>query len=168
MREAKDFYLKYNCSYFTMCMQDYSKYMEYRRIEVPDKQEKHWKCKKINMLYRQICIDKDCTLFHIMYTLAEDFWDYTQLEKLMRALEIINISNRAGDGIGIAEIILADKTPTTKGGMIYWAKEMGEYEMTEALYKYVKNILMGISRVNDREEKQIRQIKRLWIRAKNA
>ena len=53
-KEAREIYLKSDCSYFIMCTKYYSDYIQYRQLEIPRNQETEWKNEKIQILYDEI------------------------------------------------------------------------------------------------------------------
>lgn len=52
--EAKEIYLNSDCSYFLMCTNDYSGYIEYRQLGLQKAQEEVWKNEKLQMLSMEI------------------------------------------------------------------------------------------------------------------
>ena len=74
--EAKEIYLNSDCSYFLMCTNDYSGYIEYRQLGLQKAQEEVWKNEKLQMLSMEIKRTGDYRLFRRMYEIAKEFHDH--------------------------------------------------------------------------------------------
>lgn len=161
MQEAKEIYLKYDCSYFAMCSEDYSNYMEYRRAEVPQRKENEWKNRKIAAFYRELCITGNGDVFGKMYEIAADFWDYTHFKIVCSALEVMQKQKRIKERVKIAEIVVGGNYSVIKGGLIFWAGDLGKYDLANQLYKYACAIVCEISYMDTALEKRIMRMQRL-------
>ncbi|MBO5303839.1 MAG: hypothetical protein J6A92_07300 [Lachnospiraceae bacterium] len=161
MREAKELYLKYDCSYFAMCMKDFTGYMEYRRVEVPKKHENHWRNKKASLLFKEVCQKKDYLSFYRLYKTVVVFWDKRHLHIILKALKIIGFPMKMRDRIGVAEIILGSNCRTRNKGMILWAGDLKETEIVVFLYIYVCKILKNASDSNIELERRIQRSRKI-------
>ena len=87
--EAKELYLKSDCSYFIMCTYHYSSYMEYRQLGLPKEQEDLWKNEKLRMLKVQMQKTGDYKIFGRLYDIAVTFRDYPRLFMMWDAFKQI-------------------------------------------------------------------------------
>lgn len=136
--EAKEIYLNSDCSYFVMCTNHYSSYIQYRRLELPRAQEEIWKNERIQMLYLEICKTGNFRLFNRMYEIAVDFHDYNNLVILIDAFRHIRQPMRSQDCISVAETIIGKRNTKARSGLVYWAYDNGQkglaiYLMDQAL-----------------------------------
>lgn len=124
--EARELYLKSDCSYFIMCTYHYSGYMQYRKLDPPKVQESLWKNEKIRMLQAEIQKTGDYRIFGRLYEIAVTFRDYSKLFIMMDALRQIKEPLTVPQRLSIAEIILGQKVLKARSGLIYWAYDVGQ------------------------------------------
>ena len=89
-KEARDIYMKSDCSYFVMCTNYYTSYIEYKKLGLPSELENFWKDEKIQALAVEIRLNGDYRLFNKMYDIAVEFRDYEKLRILLDALRRIS------------------------------------------------------------------------------
>lgn len=160
-REAREIYLNADCSYFLMCTNNYSDYVEYRRLELPKAQEVVWKNEKIKMLYNDIRRTGDYRIFNRLYEIAVEFRDYEKLMLMLEALKQIKEPLTPRQRIDVAETILGRKLPKVRSGIIYWAYDNGQKGIAVLLMNQVLEFLK-IPNVTEIElERKIQKGKRL-------
>lgn len=160
-REAKEIYLNSDCSYFLMCTNNYSGYIEYKRLGVQKSQEDTWKNEKIQMLLTEIQRTGDYHLFQRLYEIAVEFRNYEKLHVMMQALECIKKPMAPSQRAEIAETILGRKFMRVRSGLIYWAYDIGQRGIAILLMDRVIQYL-SIPKVTDIElERRIQKGKRL-------
>ena len=125
-REAKEIYLKSDCSYFIMCTNYYSDYMEYRRLEIPKNQETEWKNEKIKTLYAEVRRTGNVKMFRRLYEIAVEFRDYEKLQITINALRSIKEPLTPKQRLEVSETILGRKALKVRSGLIYWAYDNGQ------------------------------------------
>ncbi len=101
-KEARDIYMKSDCSYFVMCTNYYTSYIEYKKLGLPSELENFWKDEKIQAR------------------------DYEKLRILLDALRRISEPLTYKQRLSIAETILGRKYPKVRSGMIFWAYDIGQ------------------------------------------
>lgn len=125
-KEARDIYMKSDCSYFVMCTNYYTSYIEYKKLGLPSELENFWKDEKIQALAVEIRLNGDYRLFNKMYDIAVEFRDYEKLRILLDALRRISEPLTYKQCLSIAETILGRKYPKVRSGMIFWAYDIGQ------------------------------------------
>lgn len=124
--EAKELYLKSNCSYFIMCTYHYSSYMEYRQLGLPKEQEDLWKNEKLRMLKVQMQKTGDYKIFGRLYDIAITFRDYPRLFMMWDAFNQIAQPLAINQRILVAETVLGKRFLKVRSGLIYWAYDIGQ------------------------------------------
>ena len=124
--EAKELYLKSNCSYFIMCTYHYSSYMEYRQLGLPKEQEDLWKNEKLRMLKVQMQKTGDYKIFGRLYDIAVTFRDYPRLFMMWDAFNQIAQPLAIHQRIHVAETVLGKRFLKVRSGLIYWAYDIGQ------------------------------------------
>lgn len=124
--EAKEIYLNSDCSYFLMCTNDYSGYIEYRQLGLQKAQEEVWKNEKLQMLSMEIKRTGDYRLFRRMYEIAKEFHDHEKLNIMLDALSRIKSPMTPEQRVDVAETILGRKFMRVRSGLIYWAYDTGQ------------------------------------------
>lgn len=125
-KEAREIYLKSDCSYFVMCTNYYSSYIEYKKLGLPTDLENTWKNEKMVKLGVDIRRSGDYRLFQKICEIAEDFRDYEKLRMVLEALRSIREPLETRQRISVAETILGRRHPKVRGGLIYWAYDIGQ------------------------------------------
>lgn len=125
-KEAREIYLKSDCSYFLMCTNYYSEYMEYRKLEITQDQEIEWKNEKIQMLYAEIRKTGSDRLFYKLFNIAVEFRDFEKLRIVTHALKCIKEPLKPDQRVSLAETILGRKSTKVRSGLIYWAYDNGQ------------------------------------------
>ena len=145
-KEAREIYLKSDCSYFVMCTNYYSSYIEYKKLGLPADLEKTWKNEKMLKLSVDIRRSGDCRLFFKICEIAEEFHDYEKLRMVLEALRSIREPTDPKLRIDVAESILGRRNPKVRGGLIYWAYDIGQRGIAILLmdqvleYLYLPNV----------------------------
>ncbi len=160
-REAREIYLNSDCSYFLMCTNNYSGYIEYRKLGLQKAQEEVWKNEKLQMLSAEMRRTGDYRIFQRLYGIAVEFRDYEKLGIMLDALKRIKKPLTPLQRIEIAETILGRKFTRVRSGMIYWAYDNGQKGIAILLMDEVLQYL-DIPNVNELElERRIQKAKRL-------
>lgn len=170
IREAKEIYLKSDCSYFVMCSNHYSDYIEYRKLEIPKKQETEWKNEKIQMLYTEIRRTGNPLLFQRLCEIAVKFRDYEKLLIVMYALKSIKGPLTEKQRIAISEVILGKRSLKVRSGLIYWAYDNGQRGISTLLMDLVLEYLNIPNIINielERKQQKLRRICKRMIRELN-
>ncbi len=161
LQEARELYLKSDCSYFEMCTRYYSDYIEYRQLELPKEQEDCWKNEKIQMLYKEIRKTGDFRLFGRMYEIAREFRDYDNLRIMLEALKRIKHPLKPRQRIIVVETILGRKSIKARSGLIYWAIDNGQKASAILLMDQALELLYITEKVDSDMEKSIRKQRRV-------
>ena len=159
--EARELYLKSDCSYFIMCTYHYSGYMQYRKLDPPKMLESLWKNEKIQMLQREIRRTGDYQIFERLYGIAVTFRDYSNLFIMLDALKHIKGPLSIPQRISIAETILGPKVLKARSGLIYWAYDVGQKSAAIILMDQALKYLEVGSETDTELEKRIQKGK--WI-----
>lgn len=163
-KEAKEIYLKSDCSYFIMCTNYYSDYIEYRKLEIPKNQETEWKNEKIQMLYTEIRRTGNDQLFQRLCEIAVEFRDFEKLLIVMYALRSIKEPLTQKSRINLSEVILGKRSPKVRSGLIYWAYDNGQRGLSILLMDQALEYL-NISNIKDVElERRQRKARRICKR----
>ena len=161
IREAKEIFLKSDCSYFLMCTNNYTDYVKYRQLEIPKNQETQWKNEKIQVLYAEIRRTGNDKLFHRLYDIAAEFRDFEKLQIIMNALNSIKQPLTPNQRVTLSETILGKRAIKVRSGLIFWAYDNGQRGIAILLMDLVLDYL-DIPNVTAIElEKRIRKERRL-------
>lgn len=160
-KEAREIYLKSDCSYFIMCTKYYSDYIQYRQLEIPRNQETEWKNEKIQILYDEIRKTGKEQLFHRLYDIAAEFRDFEKLRIVMYALKYIKEPLTPEQRIKLSETILGRKAIKVRSGLIYWAYDNGQRGVAILLMDIVLEYLNLPNITTVELEKKIRKERRL-------
>ena len=161
IREARDFYINHNCSYFLMCTKQYSEYIEYRQLGLPKTQEDGWRRERIRALYKKIAITQDYRLFDSFYEVTVEFRDYENLRLVLDAYKAIKRPEKPEPNVGLAETILGKKNQKSRSGIIYWAYDVGQKAIAILMMDQALQCLDQHNVHKVELEKRIRKAKRL-------
>lgn len=150
LKEARELFLKSDCSYFNMCTEDCDKYLEYRRMGVPKSQEDAWRRERIQMLYIEIGRRKDLATFNRLYELGKEFRDFESLRTMMYAYKKIRMPLNPNDNIGLAATILGERHPRVRSGLVYWAFDNGQLGLALILMDQALQLL-NMPKIEDEE-----------------
>lgn len=163
-KEAREIYLRSDCSYFRMCNKDFANYIEYRKFGPTKEQEMIWKNEKIQILYREVRSSGRALPFERLYRIAEEFHDYEKLKIMCDALPFLSDSLSPKERVSVAELLLGKKAQKARSGLIYWAYDSKQRGMTllfidEAIH------LLDISQDLDNELcKRVKKARRLCVK----
>lgn len=138
--EAKELYMKYNCSLYQMFREEQDKYILYKELNITEEIEQYWKNEYIQHIYLLIKRTGDGMYFNQLYELASSFCDKERLSVLISALEYIDYSDD-GMALCVAETIIGRKKVSVRSGMIFWAWKIGEFDMVLELIEKVQIII---------------------------
>ena len=124
--DARELYLKSDCSYFIMCTYYYSGYMQYRQFDPPKTLESLWKNEKLRMLQKEMQKTGDYRLFARLYDIDVTFREYSKLLIMMDALKQMKEPLAIPQRMDIVELIVGKKNLKARGGLIYWAYDVGQ------------------------------------------
>ncbi len=144
LEEAKEMYLKYDCSLFAMAREDQPFYEEYRKLNISEEMEEKWLQELFDHLKDQLKSKGSVDLFNRLYDLAEDGHRYRynrdRLLDLKEALAFVKYDNLQDNAI-ISETIIGRLVLSERSGMIFWAFDLGEYEIAKELVLYTMDLL---------------------------
>ena len=142
LEEAKEMYLKYDCSRFVMAREDQPFYEEYKNLNIPKEMQEKWRQELFDQLKDQLKIKGSYRLFNRLYNLAENGHrdNKERLLALKEALAFIKYDNLQDNAI-ISETIIGRKALSKRSGMIFWAYDLGEYEIAKELVLYTMDLL---------------------------
>lgn len=160
-REAREIYLNSDCSYFLMCTNNYSGYIEYKRLGLQKTQEDVWKNEKLHMLSVEMQRTGDYRLLQRLYEIAVEFRDYEKLRLMLDALDRIKKPMTPLQRVDVSETILGRKFMRVRSGLVYWAYDNGQRGIAILLMDQVLQYL-NIPNVTEVElERRIQKGKRL-------
>ena len=161
IQEAREIYLKSDCSHFIMCTNYYSSYIQYKRQEISKEQEIIWKKEKVRMLSLEIRKTGDYRIFNRLYDITEEFHNYEYLQLLFDTLKRIRKPITADQSVCVAETILGRKAAKNRSGLIYWAYDIGQKAIAIVLMDQVLEFLHHPDLSDEKLEKLIRRLRRL-------
>lgn len=153
LREAKELFLKSDCSYFNMCTDDCDRYLEYRRMGVSKAQEDVWRKEKIHLLYIEVGRNRDLVTFNRLYELGREFRDFENLRTMMYAYKKLKFPMEPKDNIGLAETILGERHPKVRSGLVYWAYDNGQLALALIMMDQALQLL-DMPKIEDPEIKK--------------
>lgn len=137
LKDAKQFYMQYDCSAFAMAREDLPKYKEYKKLHISSLVEKKWQ----NEAIKKICLDiknsKSVIAFNKLYDLSVKFRDKEKLDGLLDALKDIEDGLTYIQKVIVAETIIGRGELITRSGMIYWAYDLNRNDVALALLQKV-------------------------------
>ena len=160
-KEAREIYLKSDCSYFVMCTNYYASYIEYKKLGLPTDLENSWKNERILKLGVDIRRSGDYRLFHKICEIAQEFHDYEKLRLVLDALRCVKEPLDPKQRISIAETILGHRHPKVRGGLIYWAYDIGQKGIAILLMDQALEYLFLPNVIDVEQIKRIRKGQRL-------
>ncbi|MDE6566190.1 MAG: hypothetical protein K2K70_00480 [Lachnospiraceae bacterium] len=142
LEEAKEMYLKYDCSSYFMAREDQSFYEEYRKLNIPKEMQEEWRQELFDHLKDQLKSKGSYRLFNRLYDLAEggSRSNRERLVALKEALAFVKYDNLRDNAI-ISEAIIGRKVLSARSGMIFWAYDLGEYKIAKELVLYTMDLL---------------------------
>lgn len=126
LKEARDLYLKSDCSYFKMCTDNYSGYIEYRQLDLPKEVELVWKNEKIQMLDLEMRRFHNPKTFLRLCEVTIEFRDYEKLLLVLDSLGRIKSPLLPEQSVSVAEAILGKRHLKVRSGLVYWAYDIGQ------------------------------------------
>lgn len=163
-QEAREIYLNSDCSYFKMCTNHYSSYIQYRRLELPKEQEDIWKHERIQTLYWEMHKTGDYRLFDRLYEIAVEFRDYKNLLLMLEALKRIKYPLTPAQSISVAETILGKRNIKVRSGLIYWAYDNGQKGIAILFMDEALELLNYPNLTDEALEKRVRKGHRICKR----
>lgn len=163
MREARELFLKSDCSHFKMCTNFYASYIEYRQLELPKETEFVWRNEKLQMLDLEMRRFGDYRTFIRLCDVAIEFRNYDKLCMVMESLRRIRwpLAGWSEPRVLVSETILGKRHPRVRSGVVYWAYDNGQKGIAILLMDHVLEFLY-MPEVTDQElEKRIRRGQRL-------
>lgn len=161
MREARELYLKSDCSYFKMCTNNYAAYIEYRKLDLPEETELVWKNERLQMLELEMRRFGHYKTFIRLCEIAVEFRDYEKLCMVLEALSRLKPLQLPEQRIPVAETILGKKHPKVRSGLIYWAHDNGQRGIAILLMDQALEFLFVPGDTKPELEKRIRGGQRL-------
>lgn len=142
LEEAKAVYLKYNCSMYGMAREELDIYNEFRKSNISKEMQEKWRQELFVKLKDELRSKGSVGLFNRLYDLAENGnrQNKERLLVLKDALAFIKFNNLKDNAI-VSETIIGRKELSVRSGMIFWAYDLGEYEMAKELVLYTMNLL---------------------------
>ncbi|MDE6567334.1 MAG: hypothetical protein K2K70_06345 [Lachnospiraceae bacterium] len=149
LEEAKEMFLKYDCSLFAMAREDQPFYEEYQMLNISKEVQEKWRQELFDQLKGQLKSKGSVMLFDRLYELAENGYRYKdnrygynreRLLALKEALAFVKYDNLRDNAI-ISETIIGRTVLSARHGMIFWAYDLGEYEIAKELVLYTMDLL---------------------------
>lgn len=142
LEEAKAIYLKYDCSTYGMAMEEIDAYNEFRKLNISKTMREEWRQELFDALIDQLKSNGSEYLFYRIYKLAENGnrQNKERLLALKDALAFIKYEDLVVNAC-VSEGIMGRKALSVRSGMIFWAYDLGEYEMAKELVLYTMNLL---------------------------
>lgn len=157
IEEAKDLYIKYDGSLFALAREEKSKYEEYKSLEISNEVEEKWKQEQFLILYEQIKITGDATLFNRMYDYLEKSKNNIAImENALNYIKYDTLDIKAS----VAETILGRKDIAVRSGLVFFAYDLKEYDLARRFLVFTNKILTEEAAGNDimsRIERDIRK-----------
>ena len=122
-------------------------YEDYKTLNLSKEIEDKWRKELFIILYEQLKETRESALFNGMYHLAENFHNKESLIIMKEALNYIrydSIENK----LCISETVIGRKEITVRSGMIFWAFDLNEIELSEELLKHGKENLVKIEELD--------------------
>lgn len=161
MREARELYIKSDCSYFKMCTNNYAAYIEYRKLDLPEETELAWRNERLQMLDLEMRRFGHYKTFIRLCEIASEFHDFEKLCLVLESLKRMKTPAFPQHRILVAEAILSMTHPKVRKGLIYWAYDNGQKAIAIVLMDQALEYLF-VPDVSDADlEKRIRCGQRL-------
>lgn len=140
IKEAKDLYIKYDCSLFAMAREEKSKYEKYKILEISNEEEEKWKQEQFLNLSEQIKTTGDSITFNKMYNLSEKSKSKENIGIMEKVLKYIKYDNLEIK-VSVSETILGRKDISVRSGLVFWSYDLEEYDLARRLLLFANNLL---------------------------
>lgn len=137
--DVKKVFFKYDGSLFAMAREEKEAYEGYKRLNISEEMAEEWRQELFFDLWEQLKESGASELFHRMYNLSENKHSRENLLILKEALYKVNYTNPKVNAC-ICEAILGRKDLSERSGMIFWAYDLGEFEMTKELLQFSRGL----------------------------
>lgn len=134
--EVKKASFRYDGSLFAMAREEKEAYESYKLLNIPEEMAEAWKQELFFSLWEQLKESGSSELFNRMCNLSENRHSRENLLILKEALYKVNYTNPKVNAY-ICEAILGRKDLSERSGMIFWAYDLGEYEMAKELLQFI-------------------------------
>lgn len=139
LEEAKELYLKYNCSLFGMAREE-NRYEEYRNLNIPKAVEEEWRNEVFHTLKEQLKVTGTAKLFNRMCDISDCKHNKERLLDLIQALKDVRYDDLKMNAV-ISETILGRKALSVRSGMVFGAYDIGEPKLAKELLTFVLDLL---------------------------
>ena len=135
VKEVKKVFFRYAGSLFAMAREHKEAYDCYKLLNISEETAEAWRQELFFDLWEQLKESGSGELFNRMYNLSENRHNRENLLILKDALYKINYTNPKVNAY-ICETILGRKDLSERSGMIFWAYDLGEFEMAKELLQF--------------------------------
>lgn len=162
IEEAKQLYVKYNCSLQAMFREAHDKYISYKELKIDGEMEQKWKKECIHQKITILERTGDVKCFNQLYELTVSINDKEHLDFLVSKLKSIRFCSPK-EVLCIVETILGRKKIAARDGMIFWALKLGEYGIAFDLIKIAEKLLAceEISKCQERKERLFNKLQEI-------
>lgn len=162
--EAKELYIKYDCSLFVMAREE-EKYDEYRTLKISVEEEKKWIQEQLLISYEQIKTSGDSRIFNKMCSYFEKRKSLENIMMIEEALKYVKYEDPETK-VSVVETILGKKDFSVRSGLVFGAYDLNDYEMAKRFLLFVKITLSNDFHQKDIAARVDRDIQRCYLLGK--
>lgn len=140
MEEAKNLYIKYDCSLFGMAREEKDSYEAFQALNISKVVLDNWRQELFDTLWIELRKTGEISIFTKMAYLSENVHNLERLNIMRSALEYIEYKDLKTKAY-VSETLLGRKDIPVRSGMVFWAYDIGEQEVAKELLKYVMELL---------------------------
>lgn len=137
--DVKKVFFKYDGSLFAMAREEKEAYEGYKLLNISEEMAEEWRQELFFDLWEQLKESGASELFNRMYNLSENRHSRENLLILKEALYKVNYTNPKVNAC-ICEVILGRKDLAERSGMIFWAYDLGEFEIAKELLQFSRGL----------------------------
>ncbi len=139
LNEVKKTFFRYDGSLFAMAGEEKEAYESYKLLNISEEMAEAWRQELFFDLWEQLKESGSGELFNRMYNLSENRHSREDLLILKEALHKVNYTDSKVNAY-ICEAILGRKDLSERSGMIFWAYDLGEFEMAKELLRFSQDL----------------------------
>lgn len=139
LNEVKKTFFRYDGSLFAMAGEEKEAYESYKLLNISEEMAEAWRQELFFDLWEQLKESGSGELFNRMYNLSENRHSREDLLILKEALHKVNYTDSKVNAY-ICEAILGRKDLLERSGMIFWAYDLGEFEMAKELLRFSQDL----------------------------
>jgi hypothetical protein len=157
MREAKQIFLSYNCSKYTMWRENPKQYELYDKLKIGIEVENKWREEQLENYFQEITTKSANTKlwiqFNEMYELVAEIRNEKSIMIMDDVLNVIYEKLNAKDKVIIAETIIGRKARECRSGLIYISYDLGNQMQAALFAKYSFDLLNDAMQQNNQKER---------------